>query len=1030
MQNTGLIKVLLVVLVIICVLQCSYVIPTSRVESKADAYAADIASQAPSGADAYQIEKDARSAFLDSISSEKIFSIPMMRSFTYDDLKKQQLAFGLDLKGGQSAVLQVDLRELLSSLSNRSKDPALLMSLDQADEALKTSQSDYITLFGDAFRKNANGKKLARFFYRRLADDTNNINTQSTDGEVINELRVKANETVSLTFNLLKRRIDKLGVVQPNISLDAARDLILVELPGVDNAERARNMLQTSAVLEFWDTYRVNDGNIMNSFQLADQRLESSDTTAVAELATSRRDSTLIAAVDELGNETGDSSWQYTEVPVDPFASQGPLTGLLSLNRTGAQGLSIMGTAEKNKKKAIDDMLSRPEIKRLFPADAGFRWSQKPIKNAEGIEANEYALYLIKKPTGSDKARIEGEVITSASQGPDPTTGEIMVNLSMNQQGAKIWYDMTTKAAANGNREVALTLDDEVITAPRVNGPIPQGRTQISGDFTVQEASDLSSMLEIGKLPAKVDIIQSASVGPSLGKENIRRSFMSFAIGLGLVLLFMVVYYGGAGMISIVALIANMFFIFGALASFGTVLTLPGIAGILLTIGMAVDANVIIFERVREELRAGKTLLASIADGFKNSYSAIIDANVTTFFVAAILAYFGLGPIKGFAVVLMIGVVSSVFTAVVLSLMMFNWWTKNKGKDISFWTGMSKNAFTNMNFDWIGKRKVAYVFSGILFTLSLIAIIFRGFDLGVDFKGGYSYNIEFESDVTVDRDAISQALTTAGVVPHTVKAVSTTNTYNVVTSYLIDDTEKDATDRAMEALYGAIQPIVGSSLTLDNFKNADAQNSTHVSSSSKVGPTIADDIKKSSYKAGAFALLLIFLYIFIRFNKWQYSLGAIAALVHDSVIVLGIFAALHGILPISMELDQAFIAAILTVIGYSINDTVVVFDRIREYLGIYTNKESDEVINMAVNSTFSRTVITSLTTLFMVVVLLVFGGGSIKGFALALAIGILIGTYSSVFVATPIVRDFADELKPKQVKKSNKSFTRSSSQVS
>ncbi len=1027
MQNTGLIKLLLVFLVIICVLQCSYVIPTRAVEKKADEYAASIASQAPASADAYQLQKEARSAYLDSISSEKIFSIPKIKSYTYDELKKQQLAFGLDLKGGQSAVLQVDLRELLTSLSNKSKDPALLASLDQADEALKSSQSDYITLFGDAFRKNANGKKLSRFFYRKLADDTNQINTQSSDGEVIQELRKKANETVNLTFNLLKRRIDKLGVVQPNISLDAARDLILVELPGVDNEERARNMLQTSAVLEFWDTYRFNDAGIMNNLLLADERLKGSDVSDESALQTTRKDSTKVAVLDDAGNETGDSTFQVVDVPVDPFANQGPLTQLLTINR-GARPAAVMGTAAKNKKKAIDEMLSRPEIKRLFPADSDFKWSQNPTRSIEGEETEEYALYLIKKPTGSDNARIEGEVITSASQGPDPTTGEIMVNLSMNQQGAKVWNDMTTKAAANGNREVALTLDDEVITAPRVNGPIPQGRTQISGDFTVQEAADLASMLEIGKLPAKVNMVQSASVGPSLGKENIRKSFMSFAIGLAMVLLFMIVYYGGAGIISIVALIANMFFIFGALASFGTVLTLPGIAGILLTIGMAVDANVIIFERVREELRAGKTLLASIADGFKNSYSAIIDANVTTFFVAAILAYFGLGPIKGFAVVLMIGVVSSVFTAVVLSLMMFDWWTKKKENDISFWTGMSKNAFANMNFDWIGKRKIAYVFSGILFTVSLISIIFRGFDLGVDFKGGYSYTIEFTDDAPVDRDAISNALTEAGVVPHTVKAVSTQNTYNIVTSYLIDDTEQDATDRAMEALHGAMQPIIGS-VTLDQFRNSDAQSVSHVSSSSKVGPTIADDIKTSSYKAGIFALLLIFLYIFIRFNKWQYSLGAIAALVHDSVIVLGVFSLLHGILPISMEIDQAFIAAILTVIGYSINDTVVVFDRIREYLGIYTNKETDEVINMAVNSTFSRTVITSLTTLFMVVVLLIFGGGSIKGFALALAIGILIGTYSSVFVATPIVRDFADELKPKQVKNTKKSFTRSSAGV-
>jgi len=993
-----------------------------KVEKEADEYATQVAQYAPETADKFEISKEARSNYLDSISDETIFSIPLIKDYTFDELKSKQLAYGLDLKGGYSAVMQVSLKDMLMSLSNYSKDPTFLQAIANADNALLDSQSDYITLFGAEFRKIADGKKLAKFFYRKLSDDvdgTGGINTQSTDTEVINVLRQKSNEMVQLTFSMLKQRIDKLGVVQPNISMDAARDLILVELPGVDNPERARSMLQSSAKLEFWDTYRINDSGIAAAFNAADQRLNAGAEPKVQEKV---KETIMVAQYDTLGNAI-DSIEQEIDVVDDTFTNQGPLMSQLAVNATGAAGLSVMGTAAKNKRKAISEMLAQPEIRGLFPSDAEFVWGQKPNRDTEGYITKEHSLYLIKMPANG-QARLEGDQITSAGQSPDPTTGEIKVNLGMSQQGAKVWADITTKASQAGNREVAITLDREVITAPRVNDAILGGRTEITGNFTVQEASDLASMLEIGKLPASLKIIQSSNVGPSLGKQNIQRSMMSFIIGIGMVLLFMVFYYGGAGIVSIIALVANMFFIFAALASFGTVLTLPGIAGILLTIGMAVDANVIIFERVREELRAGKSLLASIQDGFKNSYSAIIDANVTTFFVAAILAYFGLGPIKGFAIVLMIGVLSSLFTAVLLGLMMIDWWTKKKEKNMTFWTPPTKNAFANLNIDWIGKRKIAYVISGVFLTAGLISIFTKGFDLGVDFKGGYSYNIEFEGSTDVNRDEISQALTTAGVIPHTVKAVDTRNTFNVVTSYLIDDQSEDASEKAMEAVFGAVNSMSGGSLNYDKFKAADAEGITHVVASSQVGPTIADDIKKSSRMAGIFALIMIFLYIFLRFNKWQYSMGAVAALLHDSLFVLGAFSLLHGVLPISMEIDQAFIAALLTVIGYSINDTVVVFDRIREYLGIYTNKDTDEIINLAVNSTFSRTVITSLTTLFMVAVLLVFGGGSIKGFALALVIGILVGTYSSVFVATPIVRDLSDELKPKKSAKTKKSFSR------
>ncbi|NNF20439.1 MAG: protein translocase subunit SecD, partial [Saprospiraceae bacterium] len=557
---------------------------------------------------------------------------------------------------------------------------------------------------------------------------------------------------------------------------------------------------------------------------------------------------------------------------------------------------------------------------------------------------------------------------------------------------------------------------------PRVNGPIPGGNTQITGNFSVQEAADFASILEVGKLPAKVDIIQNTTVGPSLGQKNIDSSIRALGIGFGMVLLFMILYYAGAGFVSIIALILNLFFIFGALASFGTVLTLPGIAGIVLTIGMAVDANVIIYERIREELRAGKSMLASINDGFKHSYSAIIDANVTTILVAMVLAYFGLGPIKGFAVVLIIGVLSSLFTAVLVGRMVIDWWTKGD-RNIAFWSGLSKGMLANLNIDWLGKRRIAYVVSGVLIIAGLASIFTKGFDLGVDFKGGYSYNVEFAQGSNIDPESLRTGLESYLENPPLVKAVDTENTFNIVTDYLINDPEDDAADRVMAKVHEGLSGVTGINVDFDEFVKTDSESDMHVTSSYKVLPTIADDIKKSSFYAGIFALLLIFLYIFIRFNRWQYSLGAVAALFHDSLIVLGLFSIFWGVLPFSLEIDQAFIAALLTVIGYSINDTVVVFDRIREYLGIHTSKSTDEVLNLAINSTFSRTLITSFTTLIMILPLFIFGGGSIKGFTFAIIIGILVGTYSSIFVATPIVRDLSEDLKPKGVE-SKKSFSK------
>ncbi len=1025
MQGKGLIKIFFVLLVLVSVLQLFYMMPTRKVEAEAAEYAKAYAEQNP-GEDQYVTEKNARIAYLDSISSEEILRVPLLGSYTYEDLKQRQLALGLDLKGGMSTVLQVDLKELLIQLSNNSKDVAFRTALDNAEKAQENSQSEFISLFFQEYQKMPDRKKLANIFMRdpSLREQ---INTQTSDGEVIRILREKADETVNLTFNRLKQRIDKLGVTQPNVSLDAARDLILVEMPGIDNPERARNFLQASAALEFWETYRNSDPGIMQAFIEADARLKAlvdGDTLNMEEPAIAY-DTIWTPEIDSLGNLTGDSTFQLVENQLDPFESQGPLLSVLTLNN-GAGGFlypqTAMGVTQKNKRNNVLDMLSKPEVRGLFPLDSKFLWSQKPYVDIDGEETDDYLLYLIKKQPGSDKPPLEGDVIIDASQAPNPVTGEIAVNLRMDSKGTKKWAEMTTKAANDGNREIAIVLDDEIVSAPGVRGPITGGSSEITGGFTVQEASDLASILEVGKLPAKTKSIQESTVGPSLGKQNINSSLEALLFGFVLLLAFMIFYYAGAGIVSIIALLLNLFFIFGALASFGTVLTLPGIAGIVLTIGMAVDANVIIFERIKEELRAGKSLLASISDGFKHSYSAIIDANVTTILVAIILAYFGLGPIKGFAVVLIIGVLSSLFTAVLVGRMMIDWWTGG-GRSIAFWTPPTSTFLANLKIDWIGKRKIAYVVSSVIIIAGVISMFTKKFDLGVDFRGGYSYNVEFiqgaEVDVPTLRSGLAEFLESTPVV----KAVDTENTFNIVSSYLINDQADDAAERVVAKLHEGITSITGENVSLEAFKTRDAQGVSHVTSSSKVGPTIADDIKQSSFYAGTFALLLIFLYIFIRFNKWQYSLGAVAALFHDSLIVLGLFSIFWGILPFSMEIDQAFIAAILTVIGYSINDTVVVFDRIREYLGIYTQKSTDEVLNLAINSTFSRTLITSLTTLIVIGFLFVFGGGSIKGFAFALLIGVIVGTYSSIFVATPIVRDLSDELKPTKVK-ARKSFSK------
>lgn len=999
MQGKGVVRFFLIALTLVCLYQFSLTIPTNNIENKAKSYADDCSKNSNTS------WRSCYSAYLDSLSSETVFEIPFIKKFTYTDLKKSQLGLGLDLKGGMSVLLQVDLRDFLKSLAQNNLDPAFTSALDKATELQRTQQSDYITLFAQSWKETSGGKPLASVFARNESLK-NKINFESPDADVMRTIRELADNTVSETYNRLKQRIDKLGVVQPNVSLDAQRDLILVELPGIDNPQRAREMLQRSAKLEFWETYRLTDENLIQRFVDADLRLralQSGDTTAVQ----TRKDTSYVypAGADGKPDSTKQPEMRVTDVPANApdNAQKGPLLSLMDLgsNSTGA----VLGYADKNKIKRITELLSRPEIKQMFPASLEFRWSQKAEedKGFQSTTVGKFELYGIKKVGGDDKPRLDGSVVTNASEQPDPSSGEVTVSLAMNNDGARTWADMTTKAANNGNREIAIVLDDEVVSAPRVINPITGGNSSITGNFTIEEAKDLANILQVGKLPAGTHIVQESQVGPSLGADNINKSLITMLLSVALLCFFMYAYYKKGGLISIIALLANIFFILGTLASVGTVMTLPGIAGIVLTLAAAVDANVIIYERIREELRHGLGTAKAIKEGFQHALPAIIDANVTTLLTAFVLMYFGLGPIKGFGTVLTVGIFSSLFTAVLMSRYLTEWWSERT--EISYSWPWSEHWLVGFHYDWMGKRKIAYVFSLALIAISLGSMATRGFELGVDFKGGYSFNVQF--DKTVEIEQLRGPLTQAFNGNPVIKSVSTGNVYNITTSYGIDDQTGTAMDNVVAKLHDGLK-AAGMDNSLEEFKKTDGQG-THIVSSSQVGATVADDIRSSSYKAAFWALTMIFLYLLIRFRRWQFSLGAVFSLAHDVVITLGFFSLLHGLVPFSLEIDQAIIACILTVIGFSVNDTVIVFDRIREFIRTYTGKPKEEVFNAAINTTLSRTLITSGTVITVVLLLFLFGGGAIKGFAFGMLVGMIFGTYSSVFIASAFVVDLTKE---------------------
>lgn len=886
---------------------------------------------------------------------------------SYKEAKERELNLGLDLRGGMSVTLEVSIPDLIIALADYSTEDSFRQSVAQAKAARKNSNADFVTLFGQAWAANGSDGTLWRIFYNMESPDL--FPQKSTDEEILSILRAEAETAINNTENIIRKRIDQLGVAQPNVQKLSFSGRILVELPGIDDPARARKQLKSTANLEFWETW-FNDEVV--------QRIADANNAAGRALRP-----------DLFGEGAPADSTLDTET----LRAKNPLFAVMQPNQQAKT--SIVGFAVEADTGKVNDVLQMPEVRTALGTDLRLLWSAK----AEGGVST---LYAIQDQSGRGKAKLDGKSIVDARVGYDEI-GDIVCNMTMNGEGASIWGQMTKAASADNNRAVAVVLDNLVFSAPNVNSAILNGRSQISfgtGQSAEQkliEAEDLASLLKAGSLPAPARIVDEVSVGPQLGEENIRAGLSSFVFALLVVLVYMIFYYRGAGVVSNIALIANLFFLIGALASLGAALTLPGIAGIVLTIGMAVDANVLIYERIREELRAGKGLAGAVKEGYSKAYSAIIDANITTLLTAIILYSFGSGAIRGFATTLIVGIFTSLFSAIVLTRLVFYSRMDSK-KGMSFSSKLTENWFTNTAIPFIARRKMAYIASALVIAGGMASLSTKGLNYGVEFSGGTTFDVSFAETVDVQqvRDALSVAFTEEGTPGNPlVQTKESDSQVRIMSNYLIDSEADDQDERIQQALADGLGTL-GLDYTVDRYN--------------KVDGTISDDFRRGAGNATIFSLIVIFLYIFIRFRKWQYGLGALVAMIHDVLIVLSLFSIFWGILPFTMEIDQAFIAAILTVIGYSINDTVVVFDRIREYFTLYgKKKDREEVFNLALNSTLSRTINTSLSTFVVLLTIFLFGGDNIKGFVFALMIGVVVGTYSSIFIATPTVVDLSRE---------------------
>jgi len=991
MRNKTGIVVLTVIISLLCIYYLSFTLVSNNVQQNATEYATTSEGN---------IDFAKKQDYLDSVWKEPVYNL-LGAKFTYQEVKETELNLGLDLRGGMHVVLEVSPVEIIKNLSGNSKDEDFLKALELAAQNRANSQQGFVALFYDAFQEVAPDKQLSNIFVNSAT--RNRISFSSTDEEVIAVINEEVDNAIDRSFNILRTRIDRFGTSQPNIQRLQNQGRIQIELPGIDNPERVRNLLQGVAKLEFVEVLEpgeyVNSLEEINNLLVAEGEISgSNDLEALGEGDTAPDEE--LSALTEEGETTEDTvalEDQLTEEGgnADSLLNQNaqisPLFGLLQAPLSYGLLYSVDDTAK------VNEIIQRDDVGNLLPSDLDFVWEVKP--RAQGGEEL-LELYAIRRGRGG-KAPLTGEVIVDARQEYDEASRPA-VSMRMNSEGARKWKRLT---ANNIGRRVAIILDNRVYSAPVVQGEIPNGNSSISGNFTINEAQDLANILEAGALPAPTRIVEEAIVGPSLGKEAQQQGITSILAGLGVVVLFMLAYYAKGGLIANIALVFNIFFILGILAQLNAALTLPGIAGIVLTIGMSIDANVLIFERIREELRAGSKLRTAIRAGYNKAYSSIIDANATTFITAVILYVMGQGPVRGFAVTLMIGIVCSFFSAVFITRVIMEWMTR-KGDEskVSFSIPFSANLLTNLNFDFMSKRRIAYIFSGAFIVLGMAVLLTQGgLNLGVDFKGGRSYVITFDQPVVPSdlQTSFDNEFENASV---EVKTYGANNVLKVTTSYLVEDESSEADTKVRTQLISGIEEFTGG--TFQENAAELGENAFTISSSSKVGATIADDIKQSAQESIVVALIAIFLYILVRFRRWQYGLGAVIALFHDVLFVLSAYA-IAGILGISYEVDQVFIAAMLTIVGYSINDTVIVFDRIRETLGLKPKAEMAEVINESVNNVMSRTLITSLTTLVVVLILLLFGGEVLRGFSFALFIGILVGTYSSVFIASPVVVDLS-----------------------
>ena len=989
MQNKGLITAFAIALGLASLYQLSFSWVANGVASDAEEFSAG--------------DSKVKAAYLDSMMTQEVY--PML-GYTYAEVKKREMNLGLDLKGGMNVILEVSVKDVLKGVVANAQDPMFVQAIANTDAAQSQGQDNYLNTFFTEFDKlsaeTGGGRLLSDASLFGTPEMTDKVGFNASNDAVQAEIRRDVEAAIANVFTVLRARIDQFGVVQPNIQRLEGTGRILVELPGVKDPARVQKLLQSTAELQFWNMYE--GAEVLPFLVNVNERMRDlveAEKTEVAE--TESFDAMSIDGTEEADSTSSDSTDVLSNV--NPFFEI--FRPMVSETGQSLQGPRVGYSLIRDTAK-VNAMLKRPEIQQIMNQElrnAKFLWSNKPEPGSDIITL------LAIKTNREGTPELDGGVIVDARPDLDEYNRNI-VTMAMNGSGAQKWQRLTAEAAAQTpKRSVAVVLDNYVYSYPQVQNEIAGGRTQITGNFTAEEASDLANILRAGKLDAPARIIQADVVGPSLGKEAISDSINSFAIALALVLLYMYFYYSGAGLVANLALLVNMFFIFGILNSFGAVLTLPGMAGIVLTIGMAVDANVIIFERIREELRLGKGIRAALVDGYKNSNSAIIDANVTTLIVGIILYSFGTGPIRGFATTLIIGILTSLFSALFISRVVFES-RLGKKKNVAFSTKTTENWYTNINFDFLSKRRLAYIVSSIVIVIGLASLFTKGLNLGVDFVGGRSFQVRFDQSVEVSdvAESLSEVLVDAegNTFTPVVKTLGESNQVIITTNYRIGETGPAVDEDITNKLYAGVSEFFSEEISREDFFTDETEEAIGLVGSRVVGPTIADDIKTGAVYSIIFSLIVVFLYILGRFRKWQFSLGAVAALLHDVLFVLGLFSILDGVLPFQLEVDQAFIAAILTVIGYSLNDTVVVFDRIRENMGSRKGNFAAGV-NKSLNQTLSRTFNTSLTTFFVLLVIFLFGGEVIRGFMFALLVGVLVGTYSSLFIATPVMFDASKE---------------------